>query len=152
MRSEYAHSIVSWRYDGDYAVYNLDPDSVSVLCDPSNDYYAATDSADTLLGFCCFGVEARVEGLEEEAGALDIGIGLRPDLTGLGIGAAFLARTLELAFGKHRPPSFRVAIAEFNVRAQRVAEAAGFRPERCVMSRGRVFVVMRRPGAVRTRS
>jgi hypothetical protein len=33
-----------------------------------------------VVGFCCFGPEARVKGQREEEGTLDIGGGVRPDL------------------------------------------------------------------------
>jgi ribosomal-protein-alanine N-acetyltransferase len=151
MTSEYARSIASWRYDGEYACYNLDSSFVASLCDPLNCYYAAVDSAGMLVGFCCFGAEARVEGLKEDPGILDIGIGLRPDLTGRQIGTTFLLRTLDLAVREHPRPSFRVAIAEFNIRAQRVAAAAGFRRAGSVTGQGSVFVLMRRRTTVRTR-
>src|SRR2546426_4829202 len=36
MTSELARSIASWRYDGEYACYNLDSSFVASLCDPLN--------------------------------------------------------------------------------------------------------------------
>ena len=35
-----------------------------------------------LVGYGCFGAPARVPEVDEEAGALDVGYGMRPDLMG----------------------------------------------------------------------
>jgi hypothetical protein len=35
-----------------------------------------------VAGYACFGVEARVPGLAERPGVLDVGVGMRPELTG----------------------------------------------------------------------
>jgi ribosomal-protein-alanine N-acetyltransferase len=67
-----------------------------------------------------------VPGGRYDESALDTGGGLRPDLTGQGLGRA--AIETGLAFGRERfgPPAFRMTVATFNVRAQRVIAALGF--------------------------
>jgi [ribosomal protein S18]-alanine N-acetyltransferase len=63
---------------------------------------------------------------EERADAIFYGLGLRPDLTGRGLGAAFVTAGLEFAherFGRRRVV---LDVAEFNERAIRVYERAGF--------------------------
>lgn len=57
---------------------------------------------------------------------LDLGLGLRPDLTGQGLGPAFLAAGLAHAQAVYRPARFRLAVAAFNQRAIRLYEKAGF--------------------------
>jgi RimJ/RimL family protein N-acetyltransferase len=129
MTEETAHAAVAWRYQGQYAVYDLDEESLPVLLDPANAYYAAFDAHDDLIGFCCFGAEARVPGGDySDARLLDVGVGLRPDLTGRGLGASFMGQVL--AFARQTQPArgFRVTIAAFNLRSQRVCERLGFRP------------------------
>ena len=57
---------------------------------------------------------------------LDTGGGLRPDLTGQGLGAEVILKGLEfgrLTFGTSR---FRTTVADFNQRAQKVCEKIGF--------------------------
>ena len=87
--------------------------------------------ASGLAGFVCFGAEAQVSGARDAglyvADALDIGLGLRPDLTGHGLGDAFVAACLDHARRTRHPRSLRLAVAEFNQRAIRVYERAGFR-------------------------
>lgn len=53
-------------------------------------YYAAL-SKDELVGFFSFGAEAQVPGGDyDNAKALDIGLGMRPDLTGKSLGLGFV--------------------------------------------------------------
>jgi ribosomal-protein-alanine N-acetyltransferase len=42
-----------------------------------------------VAGYACFGREARVPGLAERPKVLDVGVGMRPELTGEGRGRAF---------------------------------------------------------------
>ena len=61
---------------------------------------------------------------------LDIGLGLRPDLTGRGLGHDFVTFGLDFARSAFAPPAFRLLVATFNRRAIRVYEKVGFRPVR----------------------
>ena len=103
------------------------------MLDPAAGYAAATDEAGELVGFFCFGAGGRVPG-GERAGvyaedAVDVGLGLRPDLTGRGLGGAFVAAGLAHGRAVLTPPPtrFRLSVAAFNERAIRVYERAGFR-------------------------
>ena len=54
--------------------------------DPTNRYHGVTgEDHSQLIGFCCFGPDARVTGFAYDEDSLDIGAGLRPDLTGRGL-------------------------------------------------------------------
>jgi RimJ/RimL family protein N-acetyltransferase len=66
-----------------------------------------------------------VELKPRDGGAVEIGLGLRPDLTGRGLGAAFTAAAIELARGRGAE-RITLAVAAFNLRATRVYERAGF--------------------------
>lgn len=123
-----AQAIVRWRYPEPYDVYNLDERELPLLIDPNRRYYAAW-SRDDLIGLCCFGLEARVPGGQYAPGepaALDVGLGLRPDLTGRGHGVWFAGHVLEYGDSLHAPHTFRATIAEFNRRSQRVFSTLGF--------------------------
>jgi len=126
-----AQEILSWRYAPPYDIYNLSPQNAEVhlraFLDPLNGYCAMTDDAGALLAFCCFGAEVRVAGYDYAEPALDIGLGLRPGLTGQGHGLAYVNAVLAFARLTLGPPAVRVTIAAFNQRAQRVWARAGFR-------------------------
>ena len=127
-----AREVLSWRYDSPYDIYNADPaherENIATLLDPANCYFVATDAAGQIAGYCCFGTDARVAGGDyRDPDALDVGLGMRPDLTGQGRGFAFFGAVL--AFGRERlgSQSFRLSVVAFNRRAIRVYERAGFR-------------------------
>lgn len=119
-----ARTIAGWRYEEPYSVY--DGGGAERLLRPEYEYYAAYAEDGGLVGFCCFGEDARVAGLEEEPGTLDVGAGLRPDLTGIGLGGPFLREACLFGGRLHEPLRFRVTVATFNRRAQLVAAALGF--------------------------
>lgn len=146
-----ARAVVAWRYEGPYVLYNTDPaqfdETRRALLEPRNRYYAVRTAEDGLVGTFCFGPDAQVPGGDyDDADALDIGLGLRPDLTGRGLGGAFLLAGL--AFARERlvptPTRFRLTVAAFNRRAIRVYERAGFRPTHRFVrpSDGREFLQM----------
>ncbi len=101
-------------------------------------------------GFVCFGSEAQVSGARDAGlyvdAALDIGLGLRPNLTGQRVGAAFFAACVDHAIQTRHPTGLRLAVATFNTRAITVYRQAGFRPVATRQSpvRGRQveFVIM----------
>lgn len=107
-------------------------------------------SPQATAGFVCFGAEAQVIGARDaglyRADALDIGLGLRPDLTGLGLGDAFFAACVDHARRTRTTGPLRLAVAAFNTRAITVYGRAGFVPiGRClspVRGRSVPFVVM----------
>jgi GNAT superfamily N-acetyltransferase len=100
-------------------------------------FLAARDDRDDLIGFLCFGAAAQVPGGHDanlyQEDLLDIGLGLRPDLTGCGLGQSFVKAALECASAMFLPRGFRLTVAAFNERAIRVYERIGFsKGERCL--------------------
>ncbi len=141
-----AQAITRWRYEPPYDVYNVRPDAVHVFLDPKNAYYRITDGQGQLIAFCCFGPDAQVPGGDYTAAALDIGLGVRPDLTGKGQGLRYVAAVLAFAGRTFAATRWRVTVAKFNRRALRVWEKAGFRPVQTFRrgGAGRAFVVLAR--------
>jgi RimJ/RimL family protein N-acetyltransferase len=121
----------SWRYPGELSIYDGEPNTWQVFLaetEEGHGYYAIVDD-DDLLGFCCFGPEARVAGQPPGSdNLLDLGGGIRPDLVGQGLGAAGMAAVLTYARHRFSPPGFRTAIASFNRRSIVLCRWAGFRP------------------------
>lgn len=143
---EQARDICTWRYPAPYDCYDMtgaDPDQ---LLRPEAGMHALLDGR-RLVGFRSFGPDGQVPGWEYDDSALDTGGGLRPDLTGQGLGRQ--AITAGLDFGRERfaPNAFRMTVASFNTRALRVVESLGF--ERAGRFRaatdGRSFEVLVRP-------
>jgi RimJ/RimL family protein N-acetyltransferase len=146
-------AIFAWRYPPPYDIYNLDvgrfEEDLPVFLDPGNAYHGLYDKAGSLVAFCCFGPEARVLGGDYSTPALDIGLGVRPDLTGQGHGAVYARAVLDLG-ATRSPRAFRVTVAEFNRRARRVWEELGFRfVARFARSRdGMPFVILVREARI----
>jgi len=120
----------SWRYAGEFSMYDGEPHSwhqFLVETDGGHGYYAIVDDGE-LVGFCCFGPEGRVAG-QPPGGTelLDLGGGMRPDLVGQGLGAAGMAAVLIYAREHFSPVGFRTAIASFNRRSLVLCRWAGFR-------------------------
>lgn len=117
---------ITWRYDPPYDGYNITGDAdqlVTYFMLPSVDCHALL-ADDELIGFCTFGSDAQVPGGDYFQNRLDIGLGIRPDLTGQGNGSSYVETVVDHALS--RQTSLRVTIARQNRRAIRVWEANGF--------------------------
>ena len=126
MDEAYAQAIANWHYEGVYAFYDMDQDAEDLeeLLNPhswADTYYAVVDEGNELIGFFCFD--------QEEIGVVTIGLGLRPDHTGQGLGQAFVEAGLDFAKERFAPTTFRLNVATFNKRAIRVYERLGFQPD-----------------------
>ncbi len=143
-----AQTIVSWQYDPPYDYYNPDPNHVHQnirrFLDRPEEYAGIYDSDRQLMGYCYFGAEAQVSGGNYTDGVLDIGLGLRPDLTGKGNGQAFFSAILDFSTETFSFDAFRVSVAEFNHRAIRLYRNMGFAKTTRFISRidGRAFIQM----------
>lgn len=127
-----ARAALTWRYDEPYSFYNPNPaeleQDVQTLTDPANLYYAITDEAGALVAYYCFGRDAQVTGGDYSDDALDIGGGVRPDLTGRGLGPVIIQAGINFGQHKFAPRGFRVTVAAFNQRALSSCERIGFSP------------------------
>jgi ribosomal-protein-alanine N-acetyltransferase len=126
MTADDAQAIAAWRYDEPYSFYDWDRDAddLAELLDPAQwgrHYFSADDADGGLAGFFV---------IKLADGVAEIGLGLRPALTGRGLGAAFLDAGLRFAAARCGPCSFALAVAAFNRRAITVYERAGFREVR----------------------
>ena len=142
--------ITSWRYDPPYDLYNLDhppsADDSAYYLDSQYDYHVITNEAGAVLAYCSFGPDGQVPGGDYSAPGLDIGMGVRPDLTGQGKGVTFAHAVCEFAHATYSPPALRVTIADFNRRARRVWEKLGFEFDERFVAEGREveFVILTR--------
>jgi RimJ/RimL family protein N-acetyltransferase len=119
---EEAERPLGWRYPEPYATYDAQGPLGRDL-----GFFAVEDEDGDLVGFGCAGAEARVPGVEEEPGTIDVGYGMRPDLVGRGLGREFVGAVLAHVANRHPSARLRMSILRWNDRSRRVAEAHGFR-------------------------
>jgi [ribosomal protein S18]-alanine N-acetyltransferase len=124
MTEESAHCIASWHYPPPYNFYDMDqdPEDLAELLDPQTwqeSKHAAFNEENELVGFFSF---------REQGQTVEVGLGLRPDLTGKSLGRAFL--DAGMTFGKEHfaVGMWSLNVATFNTRAIRLYEHAGFTP------------------------
>jgi ribosomal-protein-alanine N-acetyltransferase len=141
-----AEAIASWRYPGRYSTYD-----VSEVVTSERGFWTVEDEA-TLVGYCCFGHEARVPGVVEEEGVLDVGYGMRPDVMGRGLGREFVEAILDFGVLRFSPRRLRLLILEWNDRSRRVADAYGFQSEGVLRTGGGPFLIMTRSAEAASRS
>ena len=131
-------AIAAWRYPGRYATYD-----VGEVVTPERGFWAVEHEVD-LVGYCCFGREARVPGVFEEEGVLDVGYGMRPDLMGRGLGGTFVGAILDFGVNEFSPERFRLLILDWTERSRKVASTLGFQREGVAHSTEGAFLVMAR--------
>src|SRR5215218_9186257 len=94
MNREMAAEIVAWRYDAPYDFYDWDPaDDPELMVVPESGSYGAGGQVPGCLS----------AGHYDEP-ALDVGLGLRPDLTGAGHGLPFVRAALTDGCNRFAPP------------------------------------------------
>lgn len=140
MAKKQAEDISTWKYAESYSIYDMDgsKEILDELLDGS--YYAVTNEKDELIGYFCFGGAAQAPGGKQCGAylgydAIDIGLGMRPDLTGKGRGLNFLYKGLEFAKETFSSTNIRLTVATFNKRAIKIYEKSGFKKEKIFKSK-----------------
>ncbi|MDN5709051.1 MAG: GNAT family N-acetyltransferase [Planococcus sp. (in: firmicutes)] len=124
MTQEQAQDIAeNWRYDGEYSFYDMDADleDLEEFLDPEkrgNNYFMVYQDNEA-VGFYSFG--------QTDKETVDIVLGMKPDLTGGGQGAAFLKARIDFAKSNYHPQKITLSVADFNKRAIKLYEKLGFR-------------------------
>jgi RimJ/RimL family protein N-acetyltransferase len=106
--------MAAWHYEPPYDFYDSDVEPVN---NPER-FFAVRDESGGFLAHYYF---------EEKGEALEYGIGLRPELTGQGLGPEIFRTGLDFGRGRFSPTRIVLAVAAFNTRAIKVYERAGFR-------------------------
>lgn len=125
MQATDVDEIVTWRYDPPYGEYDpahsqTDVDEMRAAVGSPNWFVAVGDEGRP-SGF----VVARV-GEEDGEVVVEAGLGLRPDLTGKGIGPGFVEDVVELVRERWAPRTMVLDVLPWNERAMRAYEKAGF--------------------------
>lgn len=122
MTQEQAENIAAnWHYEGKYAFYDMaaDEEDLAELLNPEErgDKYYMVQKGDEEIGFFCF---------EDEDDSVDIGLGMKPEWTGRGLGLDFLKAGIRYAISIFNPGIITLSVATFNERAIKVYKKAGF--------------------------
>jgi RimJ/RimL family protein N-acetyltransferase len=120
-KDAYGPEVERWHYEAPYDFYDLasDPEDAAAMRDPARDEHRRA----------VLGEDGRLEAFwyfDWHGDVVEVGIGLRPDLTGRGLGESFLRAQLEYASEQWRPRTFRLFVAAWNERAITLYERLGF--------------------------
>ncbi|MGB3650656.1 MAG: GNAT family N-acetyltransferase [Rivularia sp. (in: cyanobacteria)] len=131
MMEQSARKILNWRYDESLEFYNHNlseiEETLQEFLNSENAYYSIFNNRDELVAYCCFGADARVKGGNYDIEALDIGFGIRPNLTRRGITFRIINAVYDFAKSHFESTLFRVTVAEFNQQALKICKKAGFK-------------------------
>lgn len=124
MTQEQAEEIAAtWHYEGEYSFYDTDadPEDLEEFLDSEkrDGRYFVVLQHNEVTGFYGFH--------QIDKDTVDMGLGMKPDLTGRGNGAAFLEAGLQFAKTSYQPKKITLSVAAFNKRAIKSYEKLGFR-------------------------
>lgn len=149
INEEAAKEILSWQYDKPYDFYNNESTTEALSEMLTEPYFSVFNEENSLVGFFCIGGSAQVpnDSVTYSLRYLDIGVGMRPDLTGQGRGTLFfefVLSSIDKMFGQ-RPK--RLTVAKFNDRAIHLYEKLGFKPEAAFLKGTTEFLIMIQPSS-----
>ncbi|WP_409250852.1 GNAT family N-acetyltransferase [Bacillus sp. SCS-153A] len=116
-----------WNYEGEYSFYNMteDQEDLEEFLHPARSGYYTVEKNGEIIGYYCF--------QNSESGSVEIGLGMKPTLTGKGRGLEFVLEGMKFAFANYQPRKLSLSVATFNKRAIGVYEKAGFSPVKTFM-------------------
>ena len=113
--------ICGWRYEGEYAVYNVpsyeeQKEKHRGFANPKNDFYSFYDGS-CLIAYV---------NLIEESAAVFLGITVHPDCCGRGYGPQIVRIACGISRRRYPKKRIRLEVRAWNMRAVRCYEKAGF--------------------------
>ena len=114
-----------WHYNGQYAFYDMknDQEDYDEIISPQlrkNNYFQILDADDNLVAFFCLDPD------KKKKEQVEVGLGLAPNLTGHGRGREFMTVIENYIKNNYDYQVIVLAVAEFNVRAIKVYQKAGY--------------------------
>jgi [ribosomal protein S18]-alanine N-acetyltransferase len=114
---------LNWHYDGEYSFYDMvaDEEDLAEFLNPEergNSTFAVTKENELVAFFSFSQVADRT---------FDIGLGMRPDLTGKGNGIEFLRAGINFIQSEFKPDKITLSVATFNLRAIKLYRKIGFK-------------------------
>ena len=118
----YARDVETWTYPPPYDFYDTasDPEDAAAMRDPAKSHHfrAVIGDGGELEAFWWLD--------PKDDDVVEVGLGLRPDLTGRGLGEAVIRAELDYARAEWQPATFRLFVTVWNERAIRLYERLGF--------------------------
>lgn len=148
MNLDYAVEILKWKYEEPYELYNdvLNSEAIDEMLEKR--YFIIVEQNNEIIGYFCTGESAQVPAGDKvdayEETCIDIGIGMKPNLTGKGFGSTFFSFILQDIQKTHPKISMRLTVATFNERAIHLYEKFGFEKQKKFDSDAAEFITMKR--------
>jgi [ribosomal protein S18]-alanine N-acetyltransferase len=112
----------NWHYDGEYSFYDMEADreDLAEFLNPElrGDSVFTVYLGEEIGGYYSVNQTA--------AATYDIGLGMRPELTGSGMGLAFMKAGMDFVKSRFKPDIITLSVAMFNQRAIKVYRRLGF--------------------------
>lgn len=143
-----ADMVSQWVYPVPYSIYSFKRDEETISELTNSEYFICKDLQNNIIGYFCFGASAQIPTNEKgvySTDLLDIGLGLRPDLCGRGLGLSFIQAGMDYARQFLHAKELRLTVAQFNRRAIALYNRAGFSEVAKVTHRitNKDFLIMR---------
>jgi RimJ/RimL family protein N-acetyltransferase len=133
-----ARAFLKWTYEPPYEIYNYPPEQfdkdLAYTLDPVNNIHCMFREGE-LIGYCSFGQDAQVPEGDYSEEALDIGLMIKPALSGRGLGTKHVKDVIRHAISQYKSGKLRVTILGTNQRAMKVWEKNGFQKTQSFKSR-----------------
>jgi [ribosomal protein S18]-alanine N-acetyltransferase len=112
----------NWHYDGEYSFYDMEADreDLAEFLNPElrGDSVFTVYLGEEIGGYYSVNQTA--------AATYDIGLGMRPELTGRGMGVDFMKAGMDFVKSRFKPDIITLSVAMFNQRAIKVYRRMGF--------------------------
>ncbi|PFD48735.1 GNAT family N-acetyltransferase [Bacillus cereus] len=111
----------NWKYPDQYSFYNMteDPEDYEEITTPelrADNYFQVLNNNELFGFFALYSTESVIE----------MGIGIKPELTGKGLGEEFIRTIIEFIKDNYSISTIRLSVVDFNIRAQKVYSRQGF--------------------------
>lgn len=126
LTEENAKQLCTWSYQGEYSVYNFSPWEIAVqqnqgITNPyvrESTFRSVSDENGNFIGFFRMS--------KEKSGKVEIGLGLKPECCGLGLGKSFVEAITEYTLAQHPDCPIYMEVRTFNVRAVKCYKTCGY--------------------------
>ncbi|MEH7250733.1 GNAT family protein [Neobacillus niacini] len=118
-----ANIAFNWHYDGEYSFYDIEADK-----DDLDEFLNSEERGNSTFAVTKENELVAFLNISEIANrTFDIGLGMRPDLTGKGNGIEFLRAGINFIQSEFKPEIITLSVATFNQRAIKLYRKVGFK-------------------------